>query len=56
MLEVIQNHAVVILAALLAVSEALALIPGLKSNSVFTLIVNGAKKVLGLIKPKDPVA
>lgn len=51
MLELIQHHAVVILAALLAVSEALALIPSVKSNSVFTLIVNGVKKIASLIKP-----
>lgn len=37
----------IILGAALAISEALALIPGLKSNSILTLIVNGLKQVLG---------
>lgn len=37
----------IILAALLAVSEALALIPGLKSDSVFQLIVNILKTLAG---------
>lgn len=41
-----QNIAV-ILAALLAVSEALALIPAVKSNSVFQLLVNVIKAVSG---------
>ena len=36
-----------ILAALLAISEALTLIPGLKSNSVFQLVVNIIKGFLG---------
>lgn len=36
---------VVILAVLLAVSEALALIPAVKSNSVFQLVVNFLKKL-----------
>lgn len=42
-----QENAVVIIAALLAVSEALALVPKLKANSIFQLIVNilkGLKK------------
>ena len=39
----------VILGALLAVSEALALIPALKANSVFQLIVNVIK---ALVAPK----
>jgi hypothetical protein len=38
---------VVILACLFAVSEVLALIPNVKSNSIFTLIYNGLKKVVG---------
>lgn len=37
----------IILAALLAVSEALALIGGLKSNSIFTLVVNVLKAISG---------
>lgn len=39
----------IILGALLAVSEGLALIPGVKSNSVFQLITN----VLGSIVKSD---
>lgn len=35
-----------ILGAALAVSEALALIPGLKSNSILTLVVNALKQIL----------
>lgn len=41
------ENAVVILAALLAVSEALSLIPTLKANSIFQVILNilkGLKK------------
>jgi hypothetical protein len=41
---------VIILAALLAVSEALALIPSVKANSIFQLIISlivKAKDVLG---------
>ena len=40
-------NSVIILGCLLAVSEALALIPALKSNSVFTLIVNLIKGLMG---------
>jgi len=36
-----------ILGALLAVSEALALIPAFKSNSIVQLVINGLKKFLG---------
>lgn len=42
----------VILAALLAISEALALIPGVKSNSIFQLVKNIVVKGLDLLKPK----
>lgn len=38
---------IIIATALLAVSEALALIPALKSNSVLTLLGNIAKTVMG---------
>ena len=38
---------VVILAALLAVSEALALIPWVKSNSILQAIFNGIKRLAG---------
>lgn len=37
----------IILIALVAVSEALALIPGLKANSIFQLVVNFLKAVVG---------
>lgn len=37
----------IVVTALLAVSEALALIPGLKANSVFTLVVNILKALKG---------
>ena len=40
-------NSVIILGAFLAVSEALALIPALKSNSVLTLIVNTIKGLIG---------
>ena len=42
-----QGQLVIILAALLAVSEALALIPSLQANSVFQLVMNILK---GLVK------
>ena len=51
-MEFIQQNLVVILGALLALSEALALIPGLKSNSILQAIVNGVKSLLGVLKPK----
>lgn len=37
----------IIAGALFAISEALALIPQLKSNSIFQLIQNALKKLLG---------
>lgn len=36
-----------VLGALLAISEVLAYIPGVKSNSVFQLVVNVVKKIAG---------
>lgn len=57
-MEFLQAHgidlSVAILAALLAISEALAFIPGVKANSVFQAVVNGAKGLLGFLKPKSP--
>jgi hypothetical protein len=38
---------IIALTAALALSEALALIPGIKANSVFQLVVNVIKSVLG---------
>lgn len=46
----------IILAALLAVSEALALIPSLKSNSIFQFIVNLLKSLEGSNAPAAPSA
>jgi hypothetical protein len=37
----------VILGALLAISEALALVPGIKANSIFQMVVNVAKALIG---------
>lgn len=42
-----QGQLVIILAALLAVSEALSLIPALKANSIFQLVVGVLKSVVG---------
>jgi hypothetical protein len=47
MLEVIVANKVVVLGFLLALSEVLALIPSIKANSIFQIIVNGIKKVSG---------
>jgi hydrogenase/urease accessory protein HupE len=44
-MEVIIANKVVILGVLLALSEALALIPQVNANSVFQLVVNVLKKV-----------
>lgn len=44
-MEVIVENKVVILGFLFALSEVLALIPAVKSNSVFQLVVNVLKKV-----------
>lgn len=41
------NTLVIVLGSLLALSEALALIPGVKSNSIFQLVVNLIKQLLG---------
>jgi hypothetical protein len=44
MLQTIQSYLPQILFALLSFSEILALIPGIKANSIFQLIVNFLKK------------
>lgn len=51
MLDILRNldNISIILAALLAVSEALALIPSIKSKSVFQLIQNFLRSSIGLI-------
>lgn len=41
-----QEHIVIILAALLAISEALALIPSLKNKSILQFIISTLKKFL----------
>lgn len=50
MLSVIVENKEVILVALLAVSEVLALVPSVKANSVFQLVWSGLKKVKELLK------
>ena len=42
-----QENLAVILGALFAISEGLAMIPGIKSNSIFQLIYIGLKKLTG---------
>jgi len=46
LMEFLTANSVVILAALLAISEVIAVTP-MKSNSVFQMIVNGLKKLKG---------
>jgi hypothetical protein len=40
-------HKDILLGALLGISEALALIPGIQANSIFQSIVNGLKSLAG---------
>ncbi|MFZ5774043.1 MAG: hypothetical protein ACOY3Z_00965 [Thermodesulfobacteriota bacterium] len=47
LLDILLDNTAVLLAALLAVSEVLALIPGVKANSIFQLLVNGLKAMSG---------
>lgn len=47
-----QSTIAIILAALLAVSEALALIPAIKANSVFQLVIGVLKSIGGALLPK----
>lgn len=44
----------IIASVLLGLSEVLALIPGIKSNSIFQLIVNGLKAIVGASNPPAP--
>jgi hypothetical protein len=46
---IIVANKVVIVSALLAISELLALVPGVKANSVFQLVVGALKKVKDVI-------
>ena len=41
-----------VVTALLAVSEALAYIPGIAANSVFQAVHNGLKKIISMLTPK----
>lgn len=47
-------HGLIILGALLATSEALALIPGVAANSVFQAVVNGVRWIKAQIFPGSP--
>ena len=51
MLEVIVANKVVILVFLLSLSEVLALVPSIKSNSIFQLVVAALKKVKEVTVP-----
>lgn len=53
MIELVQSHGVVILAALLAISEALALIPAVKANGVFDAIVKGMRAIYTWLSHKS---
>lgn len=44
-MQVIQDNWVLIVGALLGLSEVLALLPGVKSNSIFQFIVNALKSI-----------
>jgi len=46
-MEIILENKLVILSFLFALSEVLAIIPEIKSNSIFQLIYNSLKKVAG---------
>ena len=52
MINTIVEHKEVILVALLAISELLAIIPIVKSNSIFQLVVGGLKKAKELVTKK----
>jgi hypothetical protein len=61
MLDAIMQNATLALAVLFGISEALALIPSVKANSVFQAVYNGLKflkdKVMpSLPKPPEPPA
>ncbi len=47
-------HGLIVIGALLALSEALALIPGVAANSIFQAVVNGVKWVKAKIFPSAP--
>ncbi len=45
----------IVMGALLAMSEALALIPSVKANSIFQAVVNGLVWIKDKLSPKPPV-
>lgn len=51
-MEVILANKEVILVLLISISEVLALIPSVKSNSIFELVVAGLKKLKEVFSPK----
>ena len=52
LLDILAANKAVLLAALLAVSEVLALMPSIKANSIFQLLLNGLKAMAGnQVKP-----
>lgn len=53
-IEWMQANLTLVLGVLLGLSEALALLPFFKSNSVFQLIVNFLKSVKDFLGPKAP--
>ena len=52
-IEFATTHGVLILGILLTISEGLALIPALKSNSILTLVINGLKKAKEFLMGKQ---
>ena len=55
-MQFIIDHKLELIAFCLALSEALALIPSIQSNSIFQLIVNGLKKLKEFFAPAAPAA
>lgn len=53
MIQFITSHSTAILAALLAISEGLAMVPALKSNSILQMIVSALK---AMEHKEDPAA
>jgi hypothetical protein len=49
MLQIITEHLPVVLGAGLAISEVLALIPGIKGNSILQAVINGLQALLNKI-------
>jgi len=51
-MEWLQANYVMILAVLFGISEALSMIPALKSNGIFQAVFNGLKWAVGMFQPK----